>query len=159
MFALSVRKSHAFGCCFFLFFSSRRRHTMCALGTGVQTCALPISGLPLLIAAYHDRMAYVLIATLGGLVFLYLPQTPLSHRMVTLMACAFGMIACYTLGLLSHSFPFFITPVLIFATILVTMVCRFYALGRSEEHTSELQSLMRISYAVFCLKKKYIDNS
>src|SRR3546814_5176559 len=27
-------------------------------------------------------------------------------------------------------------------------------LGRSEEHTSELQSLMRISYAVFCLKKK-----
>src|SRR3546814_8223488 len=31
----------------------------------------------------------------------------------------------------------------------------FLALGvRSEEHTSELQSLMRISYAVFCLKKK-----
>src|SRR3546814_3614587 len=30
---------------------------------------------------------------------------------------------------------------------------------RSEEHTSELQSLMRISYAVFCLKKKNILNS
>src|SRR3546814_1321407 len=29
-----------------------------------------------------------------------------------------------------------------------------YRLQRSEEHTSELQSLMRISYAVFCLKKK-----
>src|SRR3546814_1329356 len=29
-----------------------------------------------------------------------------------------------------------------------------YSNGRSEEHTSELQSLMRISYAVFCLKKK-----
>src|SRR3546814_5929406 len=28
---------------------------------------------------------------------------------------------------------------------------------RSEEHTSELQSLMRISYAVFCLKKKHIN--
>src|SRR3546814_2305263 len=28
------------------------------------------------------------------------------------------------------------------------------AVARSEEHTSELQSLMRISYAVFCLKKK-----
>src|SRR3546814_6981725 len=28
------------------------------------------------------------------------------------------------------------------------------AMARSEEHTSELQSLMRISYAVFCLKKK-----
>src|SRR3546814_4219138 len=30
----------------------------------------------------------------------------------------------------------------------------FHITGRSEEHTSELQSLMRISYAVFCLKKK-----
>src|SRR3546814_7582000 len=29
---------------------------------------------------------------------------------------------------------------------------------RSEEHTSELQSLMRISYAVFCLKKKIMPN-
>src|SRR3546814_3768960 len=30
--------------CMFLFFASRRRHTRCALVTGVQTCALPISG-------------------------------------------------------------------------------------------------------------------
>src|SRR3546814_6049392 len=30
--------------------------------------------------------------------------------------------------------------------------------SRSEEHTSELQSLMRISYAVFCLKKKHITS-
>src|SRR3546814_10889281 len=29
--------------------------------------------------------------------------------------------------------------------------------GRSEEHTSELQSIMRISYAVFCLKKKIMS--
>src|SRR3546814_4932562 len=32
--------------------------------------------------------------------------------------------------------------------------CLLAAAARSEEHTSELQSLMRISYAVFCLKKK-----
>src|SRR3546814_1670157 len=32
-------------------------------------------------------------------------------------------------------------------------------IGRSEEHTSELQSLMRISYAVFCLKKKKKNNA
>src|SRR3546814_6647474 len=43
---------------------------------------------------------------------------------------------------------------------LQALVDRFHDLGtrqvgrRSEEHTSELQSLMRISYAVFCLKKK-----
>src|SRR3546814_2812848 len=33
-------------------------------------------------------------------------------------------------------------------------ICGTVTLKRSEEHTSELQSLMRISYAVFCLKKK-----
>src|SRR3546814_3666513 len=32
------------------------------------------------------------------------------------------------------------------------------AIFRSEEHTSELQSLMRISYAVFCLNKKKMNN-
>src|SRR3546814_10313252 len=32
-------------------------------------------------------------------------------------------------------------------------------ISRSEEHTSELQSLMRISYAVFCLKKKQKDDN
>src|SRR3546814_6926174 len=38
--------------------------------------------------------------------------------------------------------------------IVVTARRRAEDLSRSEEHTSELQSLMRISYAVFCLKKK-----
>src|SRR3546814_1088845 len=41
----------------------------------------------------------------------------------------------------------FVTGIGIFATIYLT------PLFRSEEHTSELQSLMRLSYAVFCLKK------
>src|SRR3546814_2127238 len=35
-------------------------------------------------------------------------------------------------------------------------LARSWSMDRSEEHTSELQSLMRISYAVFCLKKKKI---
>src|SRR3546814_10376395 len=48
------------------------------------------------------------------------------------------------------------------ALVLLFMLLFFGALyaalagRRSEEHTSELQSLMRISYAVFCLKKKII---
>src|SRR3546814_7343225 len=41
--------------------------------------------------------------------------------------------------------------VLISVTVATLVAVTF---GRSEEHTSELQSLMRISYAVFCLKKK-----
>src|SRR3546814_2356500 len=39
-------------------------------------------------------------------------------------------------------------------TMLTTEGFNVYTTDRSEEHTSELQSLMRISYAVFCLKKK-----
>src|SRR3546814_7905649 len=38
--------------------------------------------------------------------------------------------------------------------IFIGKVLQIFQHGRSEEHTSELQSLMRISYAVFCLKKK-----
>src|SRR3546814_4241300 len=40
----------------FFFFSSRRRHTRCALVTGVQTCALPISGESQVIFAANDAM-------------------------------------------------------------------------------------------------------
>src|SRR3546814_4216045 len=39
--------------------------------------------------------------------------------------------------------------IVMFGAVIVTLCSK-----RSEEHTSELQSLMRISYAVFCLKKK-----
>src|SRR3546814_3521522 len=38
----------------------------------------------------------------------------------------------------------------------VERINELYGFNRSEEHTSELQSLMRISYAVFCLKKNII---
>src|SRR3546814_3051067 len=46
----------------------------------------------------------------------------------------------------------------IIATATETQNTLTILLGRSEEHTSELQSLMRISYAVFCLKKKMNKN-
>src|SRR3546814_2979824 len=41
-----------------------------------------------------------------------------------------------------------------FVTIIWSQTSTGVPMARSEEHTSELQSLMRISYAVFCLKKK-----
>lgn len=87
------------------------------------------SGLPLLIGAAFNHMDYGLLSSLGGLVFLYLPNTPLSHRMVLLMACAFGIISCYTLGALSHFLAVLMIPVLVFVATMVTMVCRFYRLG------------------------------
>jgi len=87
------------------------------------------SGLPLMVGAFFDHMTYGLVSSLGGLIFLYLPNTPLYHRMVTLMVCSFGMTACYALGVMSHFVPPLMMPVLIFIAILVTMVCRFYRLG------------------------------
>lgn len=92
-------------------------------------CAALASGLPLLIGAYFDHLNYGLVSSMGGLVFLYLPNTPLSHRMVSLMASAFGLSACYALGVMSHFFPLLLVPVLTFIAIVVTMVCRFYAIG------------------------------
>src|SRR3546814_7633785 len=47
-------------------------------------------------------------------------------------------------------------PIAFTPMAMIAKVCRAVPL-RSEEHTSELQSLMRISYAVFCLKKKNND--
>src|SRR3546814_5324197 len=55
---------------------------------------------------------------------------------------------------------FFAGIVIVFAPVLLAYIAERSALrivatpARSEEHTSELQSLMRISYAVFCLKNK-----
>nr|WP_295774397.1 FUSC family protein [Rhodoferax sp.] len=95
----------------------------------MPACAALASGLPLLVGVYFDQLNYGLISSLGGMVFLYVPNTSLSHRMVSLMACAFGLCACYTLGLMSQYFPLLLVPVLSFIAILVTMVCRFYALG------------------------------
>src|SRR3546814_1535077 len=77
-----------------------------------------------------------------------------------------GPLVCRTEDLLSHSSYLFTSesvseghPDKVCDRISDTIVDLFLAADpasrvRSEEHTSELQSLMRISYAVFCLKKK-----
>jgi hypothetical protein len=87
------------------------------------------TGLPLLVGAGFDHLHYGLISSLGGLAFLYTPNTPLHHRMVSLMACAFAITACYALGVMSHFVPALMMPALVFIAMLVTMLCRFYALG------------------------------
>src|SRR3546814_5494828 len=116
---------------YFFFFSSRRRHTRCALVTGVQTCALPIfSGVVcrLLDYPYHCSHGYF-VRTLVRL-WLARLEGPLDGRASdALEGRSDGDGLSEAQRELLGAF-------------------------RSEEHTSELQSLMRISYAVFCLKKK-----
>src|SRR3546814_4971542 len=70
-------------------------------------------------------------------------KTSENHRMNGANACA----GKHSYGQFRHHGQVNTDPVSLFGTVLLQHI-------RSEEHTSELQSLMRISYAVFCLKKQ-----
>src|SRR3546814_3952688 len=114
------------------FFSSRRRHTRCALVTGVQdVCSSDL---------------------------------PCPHRGSCRGADHFGRTTSArrgrgraVRGCVAARQPraLLFDPQARGAHIHAARLCE----GRSEEHTSELQSLMRISYAVFCLKKKNITST
>src|SRR3546814_2676626 len=120
---------------FCFFFSSRRRHTICALVTGVQTCALPIS-------VFDRGAARCRPCVRRPGLFRARPQFGAAGGIADRDRAKFDLVAgrrdrgtgdrrlCLCLDAVGGLFP------------------------RSEEHTSELQSLMRLSYAVFCLKKK-----
>ncbi len=87
------------------------------------------SGLPLLVGAYFNHMDYGLLSSLGGMVFLSLPETPLAHRMIMVMACAFAMTASFALGAMAHVSAPLMAPVLAIIATLVTLVVRFYRVG------------------------------
>src|SRR3546814_5772975 len=145
-----------FLCSFLFFFSSRRRHTRCALVTGVQTCALPICCLEQLCdhAARHPHLAaaevldradrHLGVDDVGAM----LNRADIMHadsreQLASDLESAQGIekdvplvriAQAHRIGTQEHRSRHAARPV------------------RSEEHTSELQSLMRTSYAVFCLK-------
>ncbi len=84
------------------------------------------AGIPLLTAAALDQMAFGAITALAALVFLYLPPTALPHRMVTMLACSFGMTACFTIGLVAHELPSFRIPILTFCTVIAMFAARYF---------------------------------
>src|SRR3546814_7823938 len=138
-----------------LFFSRRRRPTRCALVTGVQTCALPFSG-GLHVATEGPTMRIVLngvhLGPNGQVTGLdAIPLLRINGAVPT--AGGFDMRSTFNgcVILNSGACAFLANPELDFP---VQDVIEEETDPRSEEHTSELQSLMRISYAVFCLKKK-----
>src|SRR3546814_6470551 len=190
-----------------LLFSSRRRHTRCALVTGVQTCALPIS------AQHKDRLGALMVtypsthgvfevairvicdvihvnggqvyldgANLNALLGICKPAeigADVSHMNLHKTFCiphGGGGPGMGPIGVRAHLAPFLPGHPVVrgvnpaagegetvgtisaapwgSASILPISWAYIAMMGRSEEHTSELQSLMRISYAVFCLKKK-----
>src|SRR3546814_7602333 len=137
--------------CAVFFCSSIRRLTSCALVTGVQTCALPISAGLVHLArvdldpdrkvAAHRRahsandLGHQPCAVLKRAATIVRPPVRLGREKrrdeITMPAMQFHAVQPRSLRAIGCDGEM-----------------------RSEEHTSELQSLMRISYAVFCLKKK-----
>src|SRR3546814_1302916 len=131
---------------FFFFFSSRRRHTRCALVTGVQTCALPILLLGLLKAGDHIVAGNQLYGRCLRLLTRELPRLGFEATLVD------ASNAQAVAAALRPETKLLLVEVVANPTLRVADIKGIAK--RSEEHTSELQSLMRISYAVFCLKKK-----
>src|SRR3546814_5212311 len=141
------------------FFPIRRRHTSCALVTGVQTCALPIflttsaraissrlracRGLGASYAA-HDHIGGVAAISALPLPGGKLRRLRLSAHRQRLRLRTSGAVRSTEGAKAGRSRE--------------KVLSWQPPPGRSEEHTSELQSLMRISYAVFCLKKKTKNN-
>src|SRR3546814_8760820 len=124
-------------------FSCRRRHTRCALVTGVQTCALPIWRLhlqpagPVLRQQGQETVVAVLadapvLSAVGRRRCRRIAEDAEQHRRLG------GVVRREVVVLQAEAERHALQQ----------------AVRRSEEHTSELQSLMRTSYAVFCLKKQ-----
>lgn len=91
------------------------------------------TGLSVLIGtSWSGRLELGMLSAVGALVFLYLPSTPLSHRMAALMAYSFGMVACFTLGATSHLYPPAIIPTLTAIATLVTISSRFYSVAQPQ---------------------------
>src|SRR3546814_1360751 len=97
------------------------------LSVHVDRLAIGLSGL-CVVHCLASAVLLALLASAGGILL-----NPIYHEVGLSLAIGLGVIALGR-GALIHGY--------------------MMPLARSEEHTSELQSLMRISYAVFCLKKK-----
>src|SRR3546814_5238394 len=129
------------------FFSSRRRHTRCALVTGVQTCALPI------LHAEHVRLGAKLVDFAGwDMPIQYASQLD-EHHAVRQAAGMFDVAHMTAVDLSGARTREFLQKLLANDIAKLTQAGKaLYSFmlreDRSEEHTSELQSLMRISYAV-----------
>src|SRR3546814_4979672 len=162
------------------FFSSRRRHTRCALVTGVQTCALPICntgiGLALVANAKGYRTIIVMPETQSrekmdtlralGAELVTVPAAPYSnpghfvHTSRRLAEETEGAIWANQFDNIANRKAHIIGTAEEIWTQMDGQIDGFtcaagtggtiagVGLGRSEEHTTEIQSLMRISYAV-----------
>lgn len=91
--------------------------------------ALAIS-FPVFVGSYTEQLALGMLASLGSMVFLNLPyQGGLFYRLAHVLACSFGFVACFALGLIAHALPVLILPTVMFVAFWVVLFGRYFRLS------------------------------
>lgn len=83
-------------------------------------------GIPLLIGYFTNRLEYGLLASTSGLVILHLPTTTVARRMITLLACSFGFMISYTIGLIFSFNPIISALVIGIFSVAVHWIVRYF---------------------------------
>lgn len=86
------------------------------------------AGLPLFVGAYFGHLDYGVVSGLGGMTFLYLQTTPLTHRMITLLCVAACISGSFMFGLAAHHYPALTVLLITLLVWLVTILVRFLRL-------------------------------
>ncbi|MET0298532.1 MAG: FUSC family protein, partial [Flavitalea sp.] len=86
-------------------------------------------GSPLLTGYFLGRLDFGILSCIGGLVILYLPSGGLEKRITTLMACAFGFVFSYAIGLVFSFNHWLAAPVLGLYAFVVNMATNYFRLA------------------------------
>ena len=84
-------------------------------------------GLPVFVGAALDHFSSAVLASMGGLVILYMQQTGVARRMMTLAVCSFGFATSFALGVLTSFNPYLSALTLALTAFMVTLVCRLFS--------------------------------
>ncbi len=83
-------------------------------------------GLPVFIGALLGHFSMALLAGMGGLSILYMPQTAIAHRLVTIAVVSFGFTVSFTLGVLASFNDLLSAATLGLTALLATTICRYF---------------------------------
>lgn len=84
---------------------------------------------PVMVGAYLGDLPMGLLASLGAMVILNLPYVgSLLFRMTAVLACSFGMVASFAVGLVAHSLPVLTIPLVLCVSFWITLFSRYYKL-------------------------------
>ena len=85
--------------------------------------------IPALFGVYFQQMANAILACVGTMVILYIPRAAsVPYRMVTLSVCSFGIVACFTVGLVAGFSIYSSAIALMLIAMLVDFICRYYSI-------------------------------